>query len=111
MPWVGFSSLSCYSFSMLNLLFRLFGGVGKQTKTMQREFTKQLLKLVTSGFGLVAALAWNELIKKVVADYIKPKVGGDYEIISLIIYALVVTLLAVVVTLNLSRLTGKTKED
>ena len=95
---------------MLNFLFRLMGGVGRLTMSTQKEFTKQLLKLVTSGFGLVAALAWNELIKKVVSDYIKPKVGGDSEVISLLIYSLVITFLAVVVTLNLSRISGETKE-
>lgn len=66
-----------------------------------------MLDLATSGFGLVAALAWNELIKELVGKYIQPLVGGLSGIISLLIYAVVVTVLAVVVTLNLSRLIKK----
>jgi ABC-type uncharacterized transport system fused permease/ATPase subunit len=89
---------------------RLIYGAKKQTIEMQMEFTKQLLKLVTSGFGLVAALAWNEVIKEAVEVYIKPVVGGASGIISLIIYALIVTVLAVLITYNLSKLTAKDKE-
>ena len=63
-----------------------------------------MLSLATSGFGLVAALAWNELIKEVVEGYIKPVVGGNSGIISLLIYAVLVTVLAVVITYNLTRL-------
>lgn len=74
---------------------------------IHREITKEVLKLSTSAFGLVAALAWNELIKEVVTMYIKPLVGGASGIISLLIYAVIVTTLAVIVTINLSRLTNK----
>ena len=72
---------------------------------MHKEVLKEMLKLATSGFGLVAALAWNELIKEVVTMYIKPLVGGASGIISLLIYAIIVTALAVLVTYNLSKLT------
>ncbi len=94
---------------MLNFIFKLFGGVKKQTKDFKKEFAKQLLKLVTSGFGLVAALAWNELIKEIVKEYIKPVVGGASGIISLLIYATLVTFLAVVVTYNLSKIARRKK--
>ena len=66
-----------------------------------------MLDLSTSGFGLVAALAWNEFIKEVINQYIKPLVGGASGLISLLIYAVLVTVLAVVVTVNLSRLIKK----
>lgn len=95
---------------MLNFILKLFGGFGRQTQELKKEFTKQLLKLVTSGFGLVAALAWNEVIKEAVEVYIKPVVGGASGIISLIIYALIVTTLAVLVTYNLSKLNAKSKK-
>jgi hypothetical protein len=74
---------------------------------LHKEITKEVLKLSTSAFGLVAALAWNELIKEVVEQYIKPLVGGASGIISLLIYAIIVTTLAVVITINLSKLTNK----
>lgn len=73
----------------------------------QRDFISQLLKLATTGFGLVAALAWNEVIKELVNDIIKPLVGGSSGIISLLIYAILVTLLAVLVTYNLTKVIKK----
>jgi len=88
---------------MIDFLLKLFGGVKKETKKLKKEFSRQLLKLVTSGFGLVAALAWNEVIKELVATYIKPVVGGASGIISLVIYAVLITFLAVLVTYNLSK--------
>ncbi|MBU0572744.1 hypothetical protein KKH23_02605 [Patescibacteria group bacterium] len=76
----------------------------KETKQFKKRFAKQTLTLVTSGFGLVAALAWNELIKEFVKEYVKPFFGESSGIISLLIYAVFVTLLAVLVTYNLSKI-------
>lgn len=83
----------------------------KEAEDFRKQFADKLLKLVTSGFGLVAALAWNELIKEVIALYIEPIFGKDSGLISLLIYAMVVTFLAVVVTYQLSKIAGKEKED
>ncbi|OGV89810.1 hypothetical protein A2Z41_03460 [Microgenomates group bacterium RBG_19FT_COMBO_39_10] len=66
-----------------------------------------MLKLATSGFCLVAALAWNELIKTTINEYIKPKASVGSGIISLAIYAFIVTSLAVLVTLQLSKIARK----
>lgn len=74
---------------------------------LRGQVLKQMLTLATSGFGLVAALAWNELIKEVVSVYIKPIAGENSGIISLLIYAVLITLLAVIVTYNLTRLVKK----
>lgn len=74
---------------------------------IHKEILKEMLKLATSGLGLVAALAWNELIKEVVTVYIKPYVGGSSGVISLLIYAVIVTALAVLVTYNLTKLIEK----
>ncbi len=79
----------------------------EKSKEFKKAFKKQLLKLVTSGFGLVAALAWNELIKEIVSEYIKPSVGKASGIISLLIYAVIITFLAVLVTYNLSKVVKK----
>lgn len=75
-----------------------------------KEMTKQMLALSTSGFGLVAALAWNELIKEIVTKYIKPFFGESSGVISLFIYAVCITILAVFVTYNLTRIV-KRDED
>ena len=79
----------------------------KQARKYQLEVISQMLKLATNGFGLVAALAWNNVIKEFVEEYIKPFVGTDSGIISLIIYAIIVTILAVTITLQLSRVKEK----
>lgn len=70
-----------------------------------------MLKLATSGFGLVAALAWNELIKTIINDYVKTKISVGSGLASMIVYALVVTLLAVLVTLQLSKLKKRVETD
>jgi hypothetical protein len=79
----------------------------KEAEEFRKQLADQLLKLVTSGFGLVAALAWNELIKEMIKRYIEPVFGGGSGIVSLFIYALAVTFLAVLVTYQLSKITGK----
>lgn len=76
----------------------------KDASAIKKQFADRTLKLMTSGFGLVAALAWNELIKEVVNQYIKPFFGESSGIISLAIYAVFITALAVFVTYQLSKL-------
>src|SRR3989304_8826779 len=84
----------------------------KETSTFRKQFADRTLKLVTSGFGLVSALAWNELIKEVVSEYIKPLFGESSGLISLLIYAVFITALAVFVTYQLSKLAEDSdKED
>ena len=79
----------------------------KTAKELPRVVIKQMTALATSGFALVAALAWNNVIKETVDIYIKPLIGAESGLISLIIYAILVTILAVVVTLQLSKLEQK----
>lgn len=74
---------------------------------MKKQVLEQMLVLSTGAFGLVAALAWNEVIQELVTQYIKPLIGGASGIISLLIYAVLITLLAVLVTYNLTRLVKK----
>jgi len=83
----------------------------KEIKKYQLAVVKQMLKLATAGFGLVAALAWNELIQSFINDYIKVKLSLDSGLISLAIYAIIITILAVAVTLQLSRMAEKLTEE
>ena len=77
---------------------------------MAGEFKVQLLEtfaaLITAAFGLVAALAWNETIKTAVA-MVFPEEDG---ITGLLVYAIIVTILAVIMTLLIARALGKAKE-
>lgn len=70
------------------------------------ELITQLLNLSTAGFGLVSALAWNEAIQTFVKEYIAPYTPGS-GILSKLIYALIVTALAVFITYQLSRITAR----
>jgi len=79
------------------------------SKELPRAVIRQMTALATSGFGLVAALAWNELIKNFIDTFIKPLVGTGSVLISQLIYAVIVTALAVLITLQLSRLEQKLK--
>lgn len=76
-------------------------------KKLHHAIITQMLTLATSGFGLVAALAWNEVIKEAVQTYIKPYFAGGSGLISLLIYAVIVTSLAVIVTYQLTKINEK----
>ena len=78
--------------------------IPKDAKDLPQAIVKQMLSLVTSGFGLVAALAWNEVVKEGIEVYIKPYVPEGSKVLSLFIYAIIVTTLAVIVTLQLTKL-------
>jgi uncharacterized membrane protein (DUF106 family) len=71
---------------------------------------KQMATLATSGFGLVAALAWNGVIQELVNNHIKPFLPKGSGLLSLFIYAVLITTLAVIVTYNLTRIVEKLEE-
>lgn len=72
----------------------------KENHKLHVEVVRQMLTLATSGFGLVAALAWNGLIQEFVNTYVKKLFPDSGGIISLTIYAVVITVIAVVVTIQ-----------
>jgi len=82
----------------------------EEIRKYRLAIVKQMLQLATAGFGLVAALAWNELIQTFIEEYVKPRVGTGSGIISLALYALIITVLAVFITLQLSKLVEKLEE-
>jgi len=63
-----------------------------------------MITLATGGFGVVVGLAWTEVIKAVVKDYVDPFLGKNGSLISLTIYAAIMTLLAVLVTMQLTQI-------
>lgn len=63
-----------------------------------------MVTLATSGFGLVAALAWNNVIQEFVETNIKPHLPSGSGLLSLLLYALIITILAVTITYQLTRL-------
>lgn len=68
-----------------------------------KKATAETLGYIIGAFGLIAALAWNEAIKASINHFFK----SEGNIISLFIYALIVTLIAVVVTTRLQNFSQK----
>ena len=62
-----------------------------------------MLTLITTTFVFVAGLAWNEAIQKLIEEFYTA--GG--AVTGLLIYAVIVTIVAVVVTVLLARIAGK----
>lgn len=60
--------------------------------------------LIVSAFSLVAALAWNEAIKALIAEYL----GAD-DMTGLFVYAIIVTVIAVIMAILITRSIRKAK--
>jgi len=70
----------------------------KKASRFSREFIVTVISVVTTAFGVVVALAWNTALTNALANYTK-----DARTIALFIYALVITFLAVIAIIILSR--------
>jgi hypothetical protein len=76
-------------------------------KTMNlRAFIQTMIALASASLGLVAALAWNEAIKATLAML---GLGGD--LVGLYTYAILATVLAVVVLVWLGKLASRVGGD
>lgn len=73
---------------------------------MKKEVIEKLAALVTAAFGLVAALAWNDAIKAIFSQVF----GTQTELIAMIVYAVVVTIIAVIVTIWIGKLQHEGKD-
>ena len=78
---------------------------------MSKQTTKVVLQsmiaLSSAALGLVAALAWNDAIK----ETIKRILNSDDSLSSKYIYAILATILAVVVVLTLARVAARVGGD
>jgi len=74
------------------------------------KFKVQLLEamssLIIAAFGLVAALAWNGAIKAMIETVFK----AEDDLLGMVVYALVVTILAVAMTMLITRAVKKAKQ-
>ncbi|MFA5022202.1 MAG: DUF5654 family protein [Patescibacteria group bacterium] len=80
----------------------------QEQKSLRLAVIEQVVALATSGFGLVAALAWNEAIKAFFAEFF-PQPGGN--IIALFSYALFITIIVVLVSIQLGRIQNLAKKQ
>ena len=75
---------------------------------MKYEVLDKMSALITAAFGLVAALAWNDAIKSLFAEGGPLYFMAAYGIWG---YAILVTLIAVVVTIWVGRLAERAKKE
>ncbi len=79
---------------------------------MKSEVIEKLAALITAAFGLVAALAWNDAIKSLfkgpcgtegAGALCRLAAGGPW------VYAIIVTILAVIATIWIGKISSKSK--
>jgi len=71
------------------------------------EIIEKIAALLTVAFGLVAALAWNGAIQAI----FKSIFGEAENIPAMLSYAIIVTIIAVIVTIWIARLADKAKSE
>jgi len=72
---------------------------------MKKEIIEKIASLSTAAFGLVAALAWNGAIQSIFKKLFDTSEG----IVSMLVYAVVVTIIAVLVTIWIGKVSSKAK--
>ena len=63
------------------------------------EVMTTVATLVTTAFGLIAALAWNDAIKAIIAVLLPAQSG----LTGLLVYAILITIIAVIATILIAR--------
>jgi len=80
-----------------------FKKIKNEIKKINEELKEKTLTLILGGFGLVAALAWNEAIKTLFETFF-PK---ESALIGKFIYAIIVTIIVAVVSSRLTKISQK----
>ena len=73
--------------------------------SIKTEILDKIAALVTAAFGLVAALAWNDAIKTIFKEIF----GEQSAIGPMLAYAILVTVIAVILTIIVARAASKAK--
>jgi hypothetical protein len=74
---------------------------------MKAEIMDKIAALLTAAFGLVAALAWNGAIRAI----FEAAFGSADNITAMLIYAIVITIIAVLVTIWIARAVKRAKGE
>jgi len=69
-------------------------------------YLQTMISLASAAFGVVAALAWNSAITALV----KQIFGAGGEIVTLFLYAILITVIAVIVMVNLAQLAERASQ-
>lgn len=79
-----------------------------EAKSFRIEVLDKMSALATAAFGLVAALAWNSAIQAAFKQWF-PTPEGEPSLGPLLLYAAIVTLVAVGVIIWIGRIAGRLK--
>lgn len=81
----------------------------QEMRELKVEVLSKMTDLATAGFGLVAALAWNEAIQSLVNVFLPKNSSGG--IIAQLIYAVIITIVVVIITLKLGKMSRIAKGE
>lgn len=84
-----------------------FARIKRESSKISREVKEKTLGFIVTAFGLVAGLAWNEAIQSLIKSFF---VIDKDSIWVKFIYAIVMTVLVVLITIYLARLFGKDEQ-
>ncbi len=78
----------------------------KESGELKEQVKQKTIGYILAALGLVAGLAWNEAIKALIDYFFPPNQNG---LIAKFVYAILMTIVVVIITVYLIRLTGKEK--
>lgn len=81
--------------------------IKSEIKSVRQEVRNRTIGYIAAAFSLVAGLAWNDAIKSLI-DYFFPETKNGLQ--AKFIYAIVLTLVIVVITVYLLRIVKKDEE-
>ena len=79
-----------------------------QGEKLRREVRRQTVGYILAALGLVAGLAWNDAIKAMIEYFIPLSANG---LLARVLYAVLITIVIVVVSAYLLRLTRKDEKE
>jgi hypothetical protein len=92
--------------SFAGLGIPVMGEVVAKSRRFSREVIATMIALASAAFGVVAALAWNSAITEAFKVWFPPGKNVPH-LTALFVYAIIVTLIGVVVIVMLGRLAGR----
>ena len=85
-----------------------FEKIRQESQTIRREVRKQVTGYILAAFGLVAGLAWNDAIKALIQHFFPQ---DKNSLAAQFIYALIITIVVVIVGIYLARLTAEQPDN
>lgn len=81
--------------------------IKEEPRRIRKEVRERTLTYIVAAFGLVASLAWNEAIKSLI-DYFLP--ASANTLLAKFIYAILITVVVVVVAVYLEKILKREEE-